>query len=260
MQRVRKTVQSDLAQGYGNNSGLQVYVDGRNEGYFSLEKGDILYVRNSVGAAMEKLGIIDEATNLAEGYVEGVAEMLFDPEEVATKGDETINETENKLRQLKNTRDGYALQDKADAKKTTEQKTQDEIQAAKDKAAALESIRKALIDTEAEERAEKLRKIGEDYDEQIRLAEQYYGKESSQVLALRAAQKLAEDEQQAIFDEQDRVEEQKRLDGIKAIQDQFKEQTEIEKLEEQQVKDLAELERLDATAALNAKTWLLSLP
>ena len=207
----------------------------------------ILGVVDALSVAMEKLGIVEKATNLAEGYVEGVAEMLFDPEEVAAAGDETINETENKLRQLKNTRDGYALQDKADAKKTTEQKTQDEIQAAKDKAAALESIRKALIDTEAEERAEKLRKIGEDYDEQIRLAEQYYGKESSQVLALRAAQKLAEDEQQAIFDEQDRVEEQKRLDGIKAIQDQFKEQTEIEKLEEQQVKDLAELERLDAT-------------
>ena len=163
----------------------------------------ILGVIDALSAAMSSLGIVDEATNLAEGYVEGVAEMLFDPEEVAAAGDETINETENKLRQLKNTRDGYALQDKADAKKTAEQKTQDEIQAAKDKAAALESIRKALIDTEAEERAEKLRKIGEDYDEQIRLAEQYYGKDSEKVLELRAARKLAIDTQQAVFDEQD---------------------------------------------------------
>ena len=119
----------------------------------------ILGVIDALSAAMASLGIVDEATNLAEGYVEGVAEMLFDPEEVATAGDETINETENKLRQLKNTRDGYALQDKADAKKSSDEKAQDEIDAEKAKAAALESIRKALIDTEAEERAEKLRKI-----------------------------------------------------------------------------------------------------
>lgn len=163
----------------------------------------ILGVIDALSAAMASLGIVDEATNLAEGYVEGVAEMLFDPEEVAAAGDETINETENKLRQLKNTRDGYALQDKADAKKNAEQKKQDEIQAEKDKAAAIESIRKALIDTEDEERAEKLRKIGEDYDEQIRLAEEYYGKDSEKVKELRAARKLALDEQQATFDEQD---------------------------------------------------------
>ena len=172
----------------------------------------ILSVVDALSAAMEKLGIIDEATNLAEGYVEGVAEMLFDPEEVATKGDETINETENKLRQLKNTRDGYALQDKADAKKFADEKAQDEIQAEKDKAAALESIRKALIDTEDEERAEKLRKIGKDYDEQIRLAEEYYGKDSEKVLELRAARKLAIDEQQVLFDEQDKAKEQADLD------------------------------------------------
>jgi len=135
----------------------------------------ILGVIDALTTAMASLGIVDEATNLAEGYVTGVAEMLFDPEEVAAAGDETINETENKLRQLKNTRDGYALKDKEDKKRNAEEINQDEIQAEKDKAAAIESIRKALIDTEDEERAEKLRKIGEDYDEQIRLAEQYYG-------------------------------------------------------------------------------------
>ena len=197
----------------------------------------ILGVIDALSAAMASLGIVDEATNLAEGYVEGVAEMLFNPEEVATAGDETINETENKLRQLKNTRDGYALQDKADAKKTADEKTQDEIQAEKDKAAAIESIRKALIDTEAEERAEKLRKIGEDYDEQIRLAEEYYGKESEQVLALRAAQKSAIDTQQAEFDEQDAAKAQADLDywanesdkRLKKLKEEKEEEARIEK-------------------------------
>ena len=169
----------------------------------------ILGVIDALTTAMESLGIVEEATNLAEGYVEGVAEMLFDPEEVAAAGDETINETENKLRQLKNTRDGYALKDKEDKKRNAEEIKQDEIQAEKDKAAAIESIRKALIDTEDEERAEKLRKIGEDYDEQIRLAEEYYGEDSEKVLELRAARKLALDEQQAVFDEQDKLRQEK---------------------------------------------------
>jgi len=197
----------------------------------------ILGVIDALSAAMASLGIVDEATNLAEGYVEGVAEMLFDPEEVAAAGDETINETENKLRQLKNTRDGYALQDKADAKKFAEEKAQDEIDAEKAKAAALESIRKALIDTEDEERAEKLRKIGEDYDEQIRLAEEYYGKESEKVLELRAARKLAIDEQQAVFDEQDAAKAQADLDywanesekRLKKLQEEKEEEARIEK-------------------------------
>ena len=171
----------------------------------------ILGVIDALSAAMASLGIVEEATNLAEGYVTGVAEMIFDPEEVAAKGDETINETENKLRQLKNTRDGYALKDKEDKKRNAEEIIKDEIQAEKDKAAAIESIRKALIDTEDEERAEKLRKIGEDYDEQIRLAEQYYGEDSEKVLELRAARKLALDEQQAVFDEQDK-EKQLKID------------------------------------------------
>ena len=91
------------------------------------------------------------------------------------------------------------------------------IQREKDKAAALESIRQALIDTEDERRNEELRKIKESYDEQIRLAEQYYGEESETVLALRQAQKDAYDAQQNDFYAQDadaaiaRAEEAKKL-------------------------------------------------
>ena len=161
--------------------------------------------------SLASLGIIDEATTLTEDYLNFTSSLLFDPESVAEAGDETIGETENKLRQLKNKRDGFALQDKEAAKKTAQEKTQDEINAEKEKAAALESIRKALIDTEAEERAEKLRKIKEDFDKQITLAEEYYGKESEQVLALRAAQKSALDTQEAEFKEQDK-EKQLKID------------------------------------------------
>ena len=88
-----------------------------------------------------------------------------------------------------------ALEDKAAA---------EAIQREKDKAAALESIRQALIDTEDERRNEELRKIQANYEAQITLAEQYYGKESETVLALRQAQKDAYDAQQNEFDAQDK--------------------------------------------------------
>jgi hypothetical protein len=90
-----------------------------------------------------------------------------------------------------------ALEDKAAA---------EAIQREKDKAAALESIRQALIDTEDERRNEELRKIQANYDAQIALAEQYYGKESETVLALKQAQKDALDAQEAKFEEEDRLE------------------------------------------------------
>jgi len=73
----------------------------------------------------------------------------------------------------------------------------------KQKADALEEIRKALIDTENERRTEELRKIKVDYDEKIKLAEKYYGKESEKVLALREAQENAINSQQEKFDNED---------------------------------------------------------
>ena len=143
------------------------------------------------------------------------AELIFDPTEVAEEGNAAIEETEAQLRKLKNTRDGYILQEQkekesqAEKRKANKKKEDDaEIQAEKDKQAALERIRKGLIDTEAEERAEKLRLIQADYDEQIKLAEKYYGEETEKVKELREAQRLALEAQQLTFDEQDQ---QKRI-------------------------------------------------
>ena len=84
---------------------------------------------------------------------------------------------------------------------------------------AIERIRKGLIDTEAEERAEKLRLIKEDYDQQIQLAAEFYGTNSIKILELKAAQKLAEDEQQALFDEKDKEREEKIAADEKAKED-----------------------------------------
>ncbi len=143
------------------------------------------------------------------------AELIFDPTEVAEEGNAAIEETEAQLRKLKNTRDGYILQEQKEKESQAEKRRadkkkedDDEIQAEKDKQAALERIRKGLIDTEAEERAEKLRLIQADYDEQIKLAEKYYGEETEKVKELREAQRLALEAQQLTFDE---IDQQKRI-------------------------------------------------
>jgi len=163
------------------------------------------------------------------------AEMIFDPTEVAEEGNAAIKETEAQLRKLKNTRDGYILQEQKDKeskeeKKIADKKKQDdaEIQAEKDKQAALERIRKGLIDTEAEERAEKLRLIKADYDEQIKLAELYYGEETEKVKELREAQRLALEAKQTTFNEQDQQKRTTELELDKEFEEaSFEEQRAI---------------------------------
>jgi hypothetical protein len=86
-----------------------------------------------------------------------------------------------------------------------EKDKQDKIKAEKEKADAIERIRQGLIDTEDERRKEELRKIQADYEEQIKLAEQYYGKESLMILALKQAQTDALNEQEAKFKEEDKT-------------------------------------------------------
>ena len=177
-------------------------------------------------SGLTKIGVLSEASNLAKDYLDFTSKLLFDPEEVKTEGDKTIEETKNKLTKLKNIRAGFILQDKADSKKAAEDITNTEEEDARRRAEAIESIRLALIDTEAEERAEKLRKIKEDYDKQLLLAEEFYGSNSLKILELKAAQKLAEDEQQAGFDLQD---EEKRIAKEEAEQEKILEKLELDK-------------------------------
>lgn len=47
---------------------------------------------------------------LEDKFFGGIAKMVFDPEEVATEADKTIEETQNKLTELKNSQAGFQLQ------------------------------------------------------------------------------------------------------------------------------------------------------
>ena len=83
---------------------------------------------------LEKVGLIEEATNLEESFSVGIASMLFDPEEVAKEGQDTIDEANKKLIELQNKRDGFTLkeQEKRKAngetsKKQIESQNQEEL-------------------------------------------------------------------------------------------------------------------------------------
>ena len=76
--------------------------------------------------------------------IDSVANLAFNPEDVAKKGDETIKETEKKLLQLKNQKAGFENQQKAadktasDKAKADGEKAAAEAKAARDKALATE--------------------------------------------------------------------------------------------------------------------------
>ena len=113
-----------------------------------------------------------------------------------------------------------------DANKAAKEADRNAKEAEKERVDAIERIRKGLIDTEAEERAEKLRLIKEDYDQQIALAAEFYGTNSIKILELKAAQKAAEDKQQEEFDLQDK---EKRLAKEAEDQEKLIEKLEIDK-------------------------------
>ena len=210
--------------------------------FLSLPLTMLLNAVDQLTKGLAFVGLIDEGTNLLDDYLDFTSSLVFDPKEVEEEADETIAVTEKKLLELKNKRDGFLLADKKDREKTTKENNDAEIKAEKEKAAALERIRKGLIDTEAERRAEKLREIQQDYDEQIVLAEQFYGKESEKVLELRAAQRAAIKAQEDAFALEDK-EKQAKIDAdeekkrLKGVADAKKVAEELAALEEKKRQD-----------------------
>ncbi len=73
---------------------------------------------------LTKVGVLEEATNLVKDASMYTASFLFDPEKVEEEGDATIKATEDQLRKLKNSRDGFILQQK-DADAAADQARQD---------------------------------------------------------------------------------------------------------------------------------------
>ena len=72
-----------------------------------------------------------------------------------------------------------------------------------EEAKAAEEIRTILIDTEAKKREEEKRLLEKSYNDKLELASKYYGADSTQAIELEAAKKIALDNQQKKFKEED---------------------------------------------------------
>jgi len=209
-------------------------------------------------SALRKLEIETETLTIAERIRQGkkgISEITEEENEALIKQRQILSDLENKYTQFESS----LIEDPKKTKpKDKDTSAADAEAAEKARIEAIERIRKGLIDTEAEERAEKLRLINEDYTEQIELAAKFYGTNSIKILELKAAQKKAEDEQKAIFAEQDKAKqdkidqeaidkEKKRLEDIQKIVNDATEFSEIQKLEREKAAALAELDLLEAT-------------
>ena len=194
--------------------------------FLSMPVTILLGAIDALTYGLAKLGIIDEATSLVEDAAMATASFLFDPEQVEKDGDETVKATEDALRKLKNTRDGYALQDKADKEKAKEKtKTTDKVEVDPEvaaKAKALEEIAKledAYFQSQLDAKIAEENLVREKYFALIEEAKKY--KQDTKVLTKAQAEELAaikkkyDDAAKVIKDEKD-------AQGIKDDEDERK--------------------------------------
>ena len=223
-------------------------------GILAFLSSPILVLLKAVDAltlGLEKIGVIEKATDLAGGFMDGLesaASLIFDPESTKEEGDKTVAETEKQLRALKNQRDGYINQGKAEAKKNRDDAAAKAKEAAEQAAAlqkelneTLENLRaENIVDAEAEALAlleierKRARKELEDK------------KASAELLAefdLRYEQKKQETLDQFAKEREEKAKEeaQKLLDNRKIIDDAIQ-QANLEGIEDTFQRAQAELE------------------
>ena len=102
-------------------------------------------------------GLNIQATSLAKDFTMGTASFMFDPEEVADEGDAVIEETEKKLTQLTNTRDGYLNSIDNMDKKSNDKTVKDTEETQKKIDNILNNFQKQREDKEAKTHEEKVR-------------------------------------------------------------------------------------------------------
>jgi hypothetical protein len=138
----------------------QVAASKRNK---DILQGILTFLTAPLVALLTMIDKVGEAVNkkfgLAEGFTGGLAKLVFDPEEVAKEGDDSIKEAEKTLNQLKEKRAGYQLAvqgiDKSAAQARTKQ--------LEDEAAEFQKQQNLLLQIELdafEKRQEQRKKLG----------------------------------------------------------------------------------------------------
>jgi hypothetical protein len=196
----------------------------------------ILKSVDNVTLALQKAGIIAESTNLAENMNNLVANLVFDPDDVAAEGDKTIKEAENTLASLKEKAAGYELS-KIDLQKQAGEKASAERDKQNQKVLEAEKILQDARNKMLSEQKQQEIAIEEAYKEKIKKLEEADIQDDGTLLAaknkeLQAVQdkfRKEEEEKNAEFLKiQNEIRTQTRLEGIKDENEKAREQLAIE--------------------------------
>lgn len=196
-------------------------------GFISLPITMALGMLDLLTAGLAELGLMD-ATNFVDSYTGSVAEMIFDPDEVAEEGDAAIAEAEKKLLELENQRAGHTLtmrsneQAEADRAAVDKKNREDKEAQAKEKADADELARKKAL-AAAEARIEKalFDQSSTDIEKQVRAVEDKYN--ALEILAEQHGLSTVELElaRQAAIAEIEEQARQARIDAEKAANEEL---------------------------------------
>lgn len=206
---------------------------------------------------LEQVGILEEATNLEESFSGGIASMLFDPEEVASESDKTIEEAEKGLAELQNTRDGYTLKEQEKSRanyeksKAVKQKQfEEELQMLRDKMQKEldleEEMQDLIIENMQDEDAKKLAQLQLQHDRELSALRDKYGMETELEIELLKKQARELNEAKKEIAKQTEEELRKAREEEDPFADEERE-IELEKFENYQLSELEILKaRFDA--------------
>lgn len=169
---------------------------------------------------LAQVGILEEATNLEESFSGGIASMLFDPEEVASESDKTIEEAEKGLAELQNKRDGFTLKEQEKNKanyeksKAIKQKQfEEELQMLRDKMKKEldleQELQDLIIENMQDEDAKKLAQLQLQHDRELADLRDKYGMETELEIELlkKQARELNEAKKQIAQESKDEMDE-----------------------------------------------------
>ena len=209
----------------------------------------IQLVLSAIDLAGKALG---ENFGLAEGFTDGLANLVFDPEATAEAGDQTIKEAENTLNKLKEGRAGFVLsqqaEEKAEGEKASaerEKQNQKELEAqailddAKTKMLSEQRQQEAAINKTYDERQKKLDEAGIKDDGSLLAARNKELEDVQKKFQQEEAEKEA-DFQKALNDIRTAI----RLEGIKDENEKAREQILVDF--EKQREDILNNEKLNS--------------
>jgi hypothetical protein len=180
----------------------------------------ILKSVDNVTLALQKAGVIAESTNLAENMNNLVANLVFDPEEVAAEGDKTIKEAENTLASLKEKAAGYELS-KIDLQKAAGEKASAEREKQNQKEMEAEAILQEARTKMLNEQQQQEEAIKKTYAEKQKKLDEAGVKDDGSLEAARSK------ELQAVRDKFQKEEAQKEAEFQKQLND-IRTQTRLE--------------------------------